>query len=111
MITRLTAHPDGRVWKTEYSEAGGVDLAPPRDFELDVDTDTNAALLDALDTDATPYAIADGVLIRDGEPVTINPPAPVPPIMAERVVAALLDLPELSAASKAKLVAALEGPG
>jgi hypothetical protein len=87
---------------------GQAESPPPAEAnELDVDAAANPDILRAFDTDSLSFALADGVLTRGGEPIEINPPAPPEPTQAERIAAALISLPELSASSKALLIDAL----
>jgi hypothetical protein len=106
MIARFIATPDGAI---VYMTAYGPAESPPAPEinEFDIDAPANPDILAAWDTDSRSFALVDGMLLRNGEPVAINPPAPPEPTQAERVAAALISLPELSASSKALLIDAL----
>lgn len=61
-----------RLVKTDTEEA-----TPPAGTvtTIDVDADTNAVLLHGLDTDWNSHKVIGGVLTRNGQPVTVNPPS------------------------------------
>lgn len=110
-MLRFVAAENGSIAHVIRPEPGYALPDPPHPNELDVDAVTNPDILVAWDTDSLSFALEEGVLTRNGAPVTINPPAPPEPTQAERVIGALLEVPELSDSSKARLVAALGGGG
>lgn len=118
----LHAAADGtlrHVWSNEMERnSAALGVTPDADVatSLALDSDTNVALFADVSADLFAYRLSgDGVLIKDGRPVTINPPVPPPPPAVDpaAIGAALASLPDDQPLTKADLapLLALFGAG
>jgi hypothetical protein len=116
----LHATADGtlrHVWNNEMERnVAALSVTPDADVatSLALDSDTNAALFADVSATILAYRLsADGVLTKDGQPVTINPPALPSPTLNEQLAGALAALPAdqpITGGQLAEVIALLRGP-